>query len=474
MPNRIMRAALLSASFSLFLVVPLSAQDKATPKVLTQTTSSDAAKTALAAALTEITNFGGAARADAKLKAIVDADPDFALGRAVYGAYTTTMTPPDRNRELEAALKLAGNASAAEVLVITALREWRAGRNPVARDLMDAALKQAPDDPFLFWFRLNIPANAAEGLRLGEEGLKRFPDYAPIHNTVAYRLNTAGRKDEAFQVVQKYATLAPNHPNPHDSHAEILQLNGRFDEAIQHYQAALGIDPNFEAAHEGMAEVEVLRGNYPAARAHLQQAIALAAAPARRLTLQREVAATHLYEGKVKEAKAVITAVVADAEANAINALPDKRMVALLTALEGKGTEAATLYSAALPPNPAPAFPVSDAVFHAVLKHPAEVGKALATIEANAARTPDVMDTQEAMRATRVINAVANNDLNTARTTLQQITTPVYKAIAAAFLVQGARKAGDKATAQAAMADVEAYKAVNLNAGLARVIAARK
>jgi Tfp pilus assembly protein PilF len=474
MSHRFMRTALLFASSIVFLNAPLAAQDKATPKVLYQTTTSDAAKAALSLALVEVTNYGGEARADAKLKALVDIDPNFALARAIYGGYANTMTVADRARELDAALKLASNASAPEVLTILALREWRAGRNATARDLLDVAIKQAPDEPLLAWMRANIAANAAEGLRLSEEAVKRFPNYAPIYNTLAYRLNTAGRKDEAYQVIQKYATLAPDHPNPHDSYAEILQLNERYDEAVPHYQRALAIDPTWEAGHEGLAEIAVARGNYAEARTHLQQSLAIAKAPARRLALQRQIAATHLYEGKLKEARAVMATVVADAEAASINALPDKRTAALMAALDGKSAEAAAQYAAAAPPNPGPAFPISDAIFHAVLKHPAEVNKALSTLEANAAKTPDVMDTQEALRATRVINAVANNDLNTARATLQQITTPAYKSIAGAFVAQAARKAGDKAGAQAAMADVNAFKGNSLNAGFARAIANRK
>jgi tetratricopeptide (TPR) repeat protein len=469
-----MRTALLLASSSMLLISPLPAQEKSAPQVLVLTTSSEAAKAALVPALVEATNFGGAKRADPKLKAVVDADPNFALGRALYGAYTTTMSAADRTRELEAALKSASNASAGEVLFILALREFRAGRNAVARDLADVAMKQLPDEPLLAWFRMNVAASQEEALRLGADALKRFPDYAPIHNTYAYRLDAAGRTDEAYQVVRKYVTLAPNHPNPADSYAEILQQNGRYDEAIQQYQHALAADPTWEAAHEGMAEVAVMRGDYAEARTHLQQSLAIATAPMRRLALQREIAATYLFEGKLKDAKAAMLNVVADGESNGANTLPDKRVIALLTALEGKGTEAATLYAAAAPPNPGPAFPVNDAIFHAVLKHPAEVGRAVSTMEANAARTPDVMDTQDAARATRVIDAVANNNLSLARSTLQQINAPGYKALAAAFIAHASRKAGDKTGERTALIDVNAYHLVTLNAAFTHHIATRK
>lgn len=474
MPNRIMRAALLFATTVVFAGSPLSAQEKSSGKVLSYSTSSSAAKEALASALVEVTNFGGSTRVDARLKAVVDADPEFALGRAFYGGYVNDMTAADRARELEAALKAASGASAAEVTTILALREWRAGRTAVARDLLDAAIKQASDDPLLVWMRMNVAANAAEAVKIGEDAVKRFPTYAPIHNTYAYRLNATGRKDEAMLVVQKYIALAPDHPNPRDSYAELLQLNGRYDEANEHYKAALAIDPKWEAAHEGMAEVAVLRGNFAEARAHLTQSLAVATLPMRRLALQRQVVATHLFEGKIKEARTAMSKVIADAEAASINALPDKRAAALLAALDGKTQEATAQYAAALPPTPAPLFAVNDALFHAVLKHPAEVGKALASIEAHAARTPDGTESQDAMRAVRAINAAVNNDVATARAAVGGINAPVYKALGAAFVVQAAKRAGDNAAAQAAMADVTAYRTVTLTAGIVRLIATRK
>ena len=473
MPNRIMRAsALLATSFAI-MASTLSAQEKAAPKPLVRTTASTAAQTAFNAALEEVTNFGGA-RADEKLKAVVDADPTFALGRALYANFTANLAAADRTRELEEALKAAASATAPEVLFVLALRESRAGRNPVARELIDVAMKQVPDEPTLAWFRVLIAANAEDALKAGEAATKRFPDYAPVHNTYAYRLNTAGRKEEAIEVVKRYVALAPNHPNSHDSYAEILALQGRYDEAAAHYQKALELDANWEVGHEGLAEVAVGRKHYAEARVHLQRAIALARTPARKLVLQREIASTYLFEGKVKEARVTMAQVAAEAEANSLNPLADKRTTGLLLILEGRAAEGTTQFTAAVPPNPGPAYPLQEAVFHAFLKHPAEVSKSLAKMEANAARTPDVMDTQEAMRAARVIDAVANGNMDAAASTLKQITTPVYRALAAAFVVQGARKSGNTALAADAVTVVDAYPAVNLNAGLARYLVHRK
>lgn len=474
MPNRIMRTAVLFVGCSLILTAQLYAQAKAAPKMLTRTTSSDAASVGLTTALEEAGNIGGTRRLDPKLKAVVDADPSFALGRAFYGALTANMSAADRTRELEAAVAAAGKASAPEIVVITALREWRAGRNAVARELFDVAIRQVPEDPVLPWLRTFVAANVDDALRIGEAAIQKFPDYAPMYNLHAYRLNTAGRKDEAFAAIQKYVDLAPNHPNSHDSFAEIMALNGRYAEAITHYGKALELDPKWDAGHEGLAEVAAAQGNYAEARTHLQHAIALAPTPARKLVLMREVAATHLSENKLKEARAVMSQVVAEGEANSLNTLGDKRIVGMMLVLEGRTAEGTTVYTAAQAPTPGPNQPVQAALFHAFLKHPAEVAKALTAMEANAAAAPDVTDTQDALRTTRVVNDVVNGRIDDAFATLQQISTPVYRALAGGFIVQGARKAKNTSVTAEAMAAVDAYKAINLNAGLSRYLTNRK
>ncbi len=473
MPNRITRAALLFASSSLFLVTAAFAQDKAAPKVMERTTSSAEAKAALTTAIEEVVNIGGNRRYDPKLKAVIAADPNFGLGRAWYAGWGV-LTPAERNTEFARALKDAAGGSTAELIFIAGLRESRAGRNDVARQLLDVVLTLTPDDPDVAFARLLIAANDAERLRLAEAGVSRFPDYAAFYNILAYAQNTAGQPQAALQSVAKYVSLNPTHPNPHDSYAEILQLNGQYDPADTHYVHAIEKDPAFDEALVGRAEIAVLRGQYSEARPHLAQALAMATTPARKQVLQRQVAATFLYERKLKDAKAVLTSVVTEGEASSVNVLPDKRTLAFIALHEGKTTEATALYAAGTPPTAAPTLPLSDAIFHALLKHPEEVSKAVAAMEASAASAPANADAQAAARAARVIDAVAKNDLAAARAAHQRVTGPAYRALSGAFVLQLARKAGDRKLAETAALDVEAYKAVNANAAFARMIAKRK
>ena len=474
MPNRIMRAALLLASISLALIPTASAQEKAAPRIMDRTTSSTAAKAALTSAIDEVTNVAGARRVDPQLQAVVAADPAFGLGRGWYAAYSSTLNAEQRNAEFVRAIKDAATGTAAEVTFITALREWRAGRANVARSLLDVVLQLTPDDPDVHMVRLFVAADATERLRLAESSVKRFPDYAPFYNLLAYAQNGAGQNQAALQSVAKYASLKPTHPNAHDSYAEILQMNGQYDAAETHYTAALSNDPAWEEALVGRAEIAVMRGKYAAARPHLQQALALATTPTRKQALQRQIAATYLYEGKLKDAKAVITQTIADGEAASINVLPDKRTLAFVALQEGNTAQASSLYAASTPANLPVTYPLNDVIFHARLKHPDEVAKAAAAMEANAARVPENTDAQEAARAARVIDAVVKNDMPAARAAHQRVMTPAYRALTGAFMTQAARRAGDKALAQTAMLDVEAYKAINANAAFARMIARSK
>ena len=145
----------LSKSAAAFAVAALvfssaavaQAPEKAAAKTLAATTSSDAAKAAMAAALPEVYNIGGGPRVDPKLKAIVDADPKFALGRAYYAGWTSTFTAADRAREFNQALSDAALKGAGDALRIAPSRgvlddldqPVREGSRPPFADLRDVA-----------------------------------------------------------------------------------------------------------------------------------------------------------------------------------------------------------------------------------------------------------------------------------------------------------------------------------------------
>ncbi|MGQ0563158.1 MAG: hypothetical protein ACT443_14955 [Gemmatimonadota bacterium] len=478
MSHRLRRSAVLAVSGLLLTVVTAGAQapsEKAALKRINPTTSSESARSALAAALEEVENIGGGRRYDAKLKAVLEADPQFALGRAYYATWASTLSAADRMEELDRALRDAVSASTPELLFVAALREWRAGRAEAAWALLDVVRKHLPDDPHVTWARL-VMTPAAEGVEIGEDAVKRFPDYAANYNILAYRLNTLGRTDEALRVVQKYVELMPNHPNPHDSYAEILQLNGRLDEAAAHYAHALQIDPGYEVGHEGMAEIAHLRGDYAAARQHLAVGMSLVATPGRRIAYLRNTGHIYLFEGKLKEARQQIGLAIQEAASASLENVSeqDHRLLAFVSALEGKTAEAVEHYNASAMPNPGPSAPLRDALFHGVLGHPADVALAVKALEANAAANPNAMNVNEAASVAKLIHATLTRDLAAARAEQQKLTTPLMKAFAGMFMTRALARAGDKAGAQAALADVEAYKALNANAALTRLFAKRK
>ena len=449
--------------------------EKAAPKVLAATTSSAAAKAALTAALEEVENIGGARRYDAKLKAVIDADAQFALGRAYYAQWTSGLTVAERMAQLDQAVKDAATATTPELVVVAALREQRAGRNAEARDLLDIAIKMVPDDPHVIFLRQLYAANRDDALRIGQTATQKFPDFAPSYNTLAYQLNAAGQKAEAVAAIQKYVSLMPKHPNPHDSYAEILSLQGNYDESDTHYRHALEIDPGYEVAHEGLAENAMRRGNAAGARPHLEQSLAAATTPQRKIALNRSIAVTYVFENNLKKAKEhIATAMRIGEEAKLpVSVQNDHRILGVIAATQGKAAEAIKHYTAGAPTNSDPYIPLGDAILHGVLGHPNDVATAKAKMATNAATlTGD--PPQDAVHLTEVIYAVANKDVAAARPHQAAIKGPMFKAMAGAFMARPLARAGDAAAAKAATADVDAYRELNLNVAIARLIARAK
>jgi len=448
--------------------------EKSAPKALTTTTSSAAAKAAFSAALEEVENIGGARRFDAKLKAVIDADAQFALGRAYYAQWTGGLTVAERMAQLDQAVRDAATASPPELIVVTALREQRAGRSGQARDLLDVAIKMVPDDPHVLFLRQLFAANRDDAIRIGQTATQKFPDFAPSYNSLAYQLNAAGQKAEAITTIQKYLALMPKHPNSHDSYAEILSLQGNYDESDTHYRHALEIDAGYEVGHEGLAENAMRRGNAAAARPHLEQSLAAATTPQRRITLNRSIAVTYVVENNLKKAQEHIATAMQIGEENKLttSVQNDHRTLGLFAATQGK-TEAALRHYLAGAGSTDPYIPLADAILHGVLGHADDVATAKAKMAMNAATlTGDAP--QDAVHLTEVIYAIVTKDVALARPHQGAIKGPAFKALAGAFMAKPLARAGDATAAKAASADVEAYKELNLNNAIARMVARAK
>lgn len=477
MSHRYFKAAAILAGSLLLLCSTAWTQtpEKGAPRGLATTTSSEAARAAFRAALDEVYNFAGTRRVDNRLKAIVSADPNFALGRAYYGAYTSTFSQADRLRELDQALKDAVGATPAELLFVAALREWRAGRADVARDLLDVAHKQAPDDPNLLFVRMTITPDDRDAIRIGERAVTRFPDFAPPYNLLAYRLQNVGRHDDALKMVRKYVDLVPDHPNPYDSYAEILALQNKLAESDAQYLRVLEIDPSFDIAHDGLAENAARRGNFDGARRHLAASLELAPTPARKAAVERAMAVTYALEKKVTEARQQLAEAIRTANAAQLNAavLSDRRTLALIAAIEGRAADALRVYAEAMPRNPDLFVPVWDAILHGLLGQAAEIQKAVNRMESNAATIPDDTDAKDAVHLTKVIHAVVTRDLPTARWHQREIQGTLPRAWAGAFLTKPLERAGDTDGAKASLNDVEALQNLSTNAALVRLIAWR-
>jgi hypothetical protein len=269
------------------------------------------------------------------LKRALELDPKLGVARAFYATYAPGLSADQRSQELQQAAADAMNATLGELLLVLALR---APAGPERRSLLKAAVEAVPDDPHVLYLHAANHADPRDRARAFEELNRRFPDFAPAYNLLAYlKAREMADVNGGLTTVQRYVQLVPTIPNSHDSFAELLAWAGRLDEAAQHYQEAMALDATYSAAHTGLAEVALLRGKGAEARTHYQHAMPLAATPQARLNLRQSAAITYIPEGNPKAALNELRTIATEADANGFTAVAAQahRNLALIEAALG-------------------------------------------------------------------------------------------------------------------------------------------
>lgn len=368
-PNHVVGAMVFLALAS---AVPLSAQDAAKAGgTLGVTTGSDEAQTAFWAGLDDLENIFFE-RGAQRLQRAISLDPKLGIARAAYGLFAPGLTPAQRDQELNQGVADAANASTGELLLALAWRARGADRASERLVLFRAAAELLPQDRHLAYYVANSTPELQARVRQLEAVTRRFPDYAPPLNQVAYARNTLGDMAGALAAAEQQVKVAPNLPNPHDSYAEMLQFAGKLDEATQHYQHAMGLDGDYLAAHTGLAEVAMLNGDGATARTHYGHAIEKETVPQTRLGYRQAIAVTYVNEGNLKAAVAELTAVAEEAERNnyaGVAAAAHRNLAVVEAALGDKNTPHGHLAKAQELGGDVPAQQVFAAVTHALLGH---------------------------------------------------------------------------------------------------------
>ena len=83
-----------------------------------------------------------------------------------------------------------------------------------------------------------------EGIRILEEGLKKYPNAIGMLNNKAVFTASVGRFEEAIEVIEKAIELDPLDANLYDTYGEVLMKSQNYEAAIVKFTQALEMSPN--------------------------------------------------------------------------------------------------------------------------------------------------------------------------------------------------------------------------------------
>ncbi len=210
-----------------------------------------------------------------KLKAALDADPNFALAYAFQAYFATDPVLAAASRQHAKALE--PRVTRGEQLMIRWITSQQEGDFLRAISTMNDMLAAYPRDKRMRMYVgewLFSQDRYEQSAHVLDEALKIDPNYAAAWNDLGYAYIYEGKVDEAVAALKKYVTLLPGEPNPHDSLAEISRLAGHYDEALSEYREALKIQPTFVTSQAGLADTYALMGQQQRAREEYAKAIA--------------------------------------------------------------------------------------------------------------------------------------------------------------------------------------------------------
>ena len=165
--------------------------------------------------------------------------------------------------------------TAREKLIIERARARREKRPKDAERLLEEALADHPNDPFI------VNLNALQTWQRGEfEDAERLyqrlveihPNWVIAYNQLGYINMGLGRFAEAEEYFKSYRFIAPDQANPFDSLGELYITLGRYAEAEETLNRALEIKSDFWAAYEHLALMTSFSGDLEATRRVIDRA----------------------------------------------------------------------------------------------------------------------------------------------------------------------------------------------------------
>lgn len=147
---------------------------------------------------------------------------------------------------------------------------------------------------------------------------KKAAELAPtrgvIPNFLGYTYLEQNKFDDAIASFKRYTELAPKEPNSHDSYAEALFAAGKFEESEAAFRKAIELDPEFGSAWQGIAIGKLLRNDGAGAQEAFAKAVATAKLPRERLNFLGQAAFALYVDGKTAEALKALEAIEKEAD----------------------------------------------------------------------------------------------------------------------------------------------------------------
>jgi len=169
-------------------------------------------------------------------------------------------------------------SSSAYCLMRTAIETHDQRNLPLARQRLELALRDAPDDPFVLtdmalWSVLMGRPKDEE--TYSRKAIAANPDFIAARLYLAGALEAQGKHDEAAQVYRQALAIEPDNIDAHNSLGMILDRQGLKQEAIREFRLSLAIKPDQAMAHSNIGRILVETHQLPEAVEEFTQLLRL-------------------------------------------------------------------------------------------------------------------------------------------------------------------------------------------------------
>ena len=145
----------------------------------------------------------------------------------------------------------------------------QAGQNRRAAEVLQRALKTAPEDPLL-WYQLGIAQSDAAAL---EKTIALDPDFAEAHNLLGETLAGSGDLDRAGQEFRKALEVNPDLPEALGNLGHLLAARGALAEAAFYFARSVEVRPNDAGVRTNYAVTLAGLNQFDAAQRQIDAAV---------------------------------------------------------------------------------------------------------------------------------------------------------------------------------------------------------